>query len=70
MKSAAATILSPGLPPIPEDEHVFETAEDMLDNAGGPRVVIGAVTKTCTVHVISGAIEPLDKAAKKAARKR
>ena len=27
---------APGFPPIPEDEHVFETAEDMLDNAGGP----------------------------------
>ena len=26
----------PGLPPIPEDEHVFETAESLIESAGGP----------------------------------
>lgn len=26
----------PGLPAIPEDEHVFETAESLLETAGGP----------------------------------
>ena len=27
---------APGVPPIPEDEHVFETAEALIDSAGAP----------------------------------
>ena len=27
---------APGVPPVPEDEHVFESAESLLESAGGP----------------------------------
>jgi hypothetical protein len=33
----------PGLPPVPEDEHVFETAESLIESAGAPLADIGDV---------------------------
>jgi hypothetical protein len=34
---------APGVPPIPEDEHVFESAEALVESAGGPLEAAGDV---------------------------
>jgi hypothetical protein len=33
----------PGLPPLPEDEHVFETAESLIESAGAPLAEIADI---------------------------
>jgi hypothetical protein len=35
---------APGVPPVPEDEHVFESAEALLESAGGPLESAGDFT--------------------------
>ena len=39
---------APGVPPIPEDEHVFESAEALIESAGGPLEPAGDFAFTMT----------------------